>query len=81
MATIAELIQLAQDKLELALNSDSASFWYRVGNKMVNKEHYIDMLLRTIAQLNENVEPDFDTIQFDICTGNAGQDCTEYLDV
>ena len=59
---------------------DSETFWYKIGNKMVNKEHYINMLLRTIKDLSQQTEPDFDTAQFDFCTGQAGQDCAEYLD-
>ncbi len=78
MATIAELIQLAQDKLAIALEADPSTFHYRVGNKMVNKDAYVKMLLSTIKRLQENVEADFDTITFDLCTGQAGQDCTEY---
>lgn len=78
MATVAELIQLAQDKLAIALEADPATFHYRIGNKMVNRGAYIKMLMRTIKELNENVEADFDTITFDLCTGQAGQDCTEY---
>ena len=79
MATIAELIQLAQDKMALVLEQDASTFEYKVGNKMVNKEHYVEMLLRTIKQLSAQVEPDFALSQFEICTGQAGQDCTEYL--
>ena len=79
MATIAELIQKAQDKLYAVLDDDPATFDYRVGNKKVSKCCYIEMLTKTIKQLNEQVEPDFDVVTFDVCTGQAGQDCTEYL--
>lgn len=79
MATIAELIQQAQDSLSVALSQHSATFWYKVGNKMVNREHYINMLLKVIKDLSTQTEPDFDTVQFDFCTGQTGQDCTEYL--
>ncbi len=79
MATIAELIQKAQDKLYAVLDDDPATFHYKVGNKMVSKCCYIETLMKTIEQLNGQVEPDFDVIQFDVCTGDAGQDCTEYL--
>lgn len=79
MATVAELIQSAQDQLAIALVAHSSTFEYRVGNKRVNKEHYINMLLKTIKQLETSVEPDLALSQFDFCTGQAGQDCTEYL--
>ena len=80
MATIAELIQLAQDKLYVALSADPATFKYRVGNKTVDKCCYIQMLRDTIKDLNSQTEADFDVSQFDICTGGAGQDCTEYVE-
>jgi hypothetical protein len=79
VATIEELIQQAQDALAVALAQDASTFWYKVGNKMVNKEHYVEMLLKTIDQLGKNVEPDFALSEFDDCTGQAGQDCTEYI--
>jgi len=79
MATIAELIQLAQDKLAIALAADPATFKYRVGNKEVDKCCYVKMLTETIQQLSLQVEPDIGLMQFDCCTGDAGQDCAEYL--
>ena len=80
MATIAELIQLAQDQLAIALVADPATFKYQVGNKTVDKCCYIEMLMKTISQLNSQGEADFDVVQFDVCTGGAGQDCTEYVE-
>ena len=79
MTTVSELIQLAQDKLAIALAADPATFKYRVGNKTVDKCCYIEMLTKTISTLSLQVEPDFDVAQFDVCTGDAGQDCAEYL--
>jgi sugar phosphate isomerase/epimerase len=82
MATIAELIQAAQDKLAVVIAADPAVYvTYRIGNKTVEKSDYVEWLLRLIERLNVAglADADFDTAQFDLCTGQAGQDCTEYL--
>jgi len=79
MATIAEVIQKLQDKLYAVLDDDPATFDYRIGNKKISKCCYIEMLTKAIEKLSLQVDPDFDVIQFDHCTGEAGQDCTEYL--
>lgn len=86
MATIAELISLAQTKLEAVLNADPSNYKalvdYRIGDKSVNKSQYTQFLLDTIERLtklsNESPEADFDFAALDFNISQSGEDLSEY---
>jgi hypothetical protein len=79
MATIAELIQLAQDKLAIVLAADPAVYVdYRIGAKEVKKSQYVDWLLKLIEKLSMQVEADFDWATFGLDVSAIGVDLAEY---
>ena len=83
MATISELIELAQTKLQTVLNASPGSYVdYQIGDKSVNKSQYVEYLLRTIKELTElanaSPEADFDFAALDFNIGQSGEDLTEY---
>ena len=79
MATIAELIQLAQDKLAIVLAADPAVYVdYEIGDKRVDKSQYVKFLMDTIERLGKNVEADFDWATIGLGVSNIGNDLAEY---
>ena len=79
MATIAELIQLAQDKLAIVLAADPAVYVdYRIGDKEVKKSQYVDWLLKLIEKLSMQVEADFDWATIGLDVSEIGIDLAEY---
>ena len=79
MATIAELIQLAQDKLAIVLAADPGVYVdYRIGNKEVDKSQYVKFLLDTIERLSTQAEADFDWATVGLGVSNIGEDLAEY---
>lgn len=83
MATLSELITLAQTKLETVLNADPSKYVdYRIGDKSVNKSQYVQFLIDTIEKLtklsNESPEADFDFATFDFNISQSGEDLSEH---
>ena len=79
MATIAELIQLAQDKLAIVLAADPSDYVdYQIGNKRVDKSQYVEFLLKMIKDLSTQVEADFDFATFGLDVSEIGEDLAEY---
>jgi hypothetical protein len=83
MATISELITLAQNNLETVLNADPSKYVdYRIGDKSVNKSQYVQFLFDTIERLtkisNESPEADFDFAALDFNISQSGEDLSEY---
>lgn len=79
MATVAELIQLAQDKLAIVLAADPSDYVdYKIGNKMVKKSQYVQMLLKLIETLSKQVEGDFDFATIGLDVSEIGIDLAEY---
>lgn len=79
MATIAELIQLAQDKLAIVLAAHPGVYVdYEIGGKRVDKSQYVKFLMDTIERLNKNVEADFDWATVGLGVSNIGKDLAEY---
>lgn len=79
MATIAEIIQLAQDKLAIVLEADPAVYVdYRIGNKEVDKSQYVDWLMKIIDTMGKNVEADFDWATIGLDVSEIGVDLAEY---
>ncbi len=79
MATIAELIQLAQDKLAIVLAADPAVYVdYEIGEKRVDKSQYVKFLMDTIERLSKQVEADFDWATIGLDVDAIGVDLAEY---
>jgi hypothetical protein len=82
MATIAELIATAREKLATVLAADPAAYVdYRIGDKSVDKSQYVEHLLDTIEKLSSaDVQPDADIefVQFDDDISICGKDDTQY---
>lgn len=82
MATVAELLATAQEKLAVVLAADPATYVdYRIADKTVNKSQYVEHLLKTIQKLSSaDVQPDADIefIQFDHDISICGKDDTQY---
>jgi hypothetical protein len=79
MATIAELIQSAQDKLAIVLAADPSDYVdYRIGDKRVDKSQYVEFLLKMIKDLSAHVEGDFDWATIGLDIGEFGCDLAEY---
>ena len=79
MATIAELIQLAQDKLAIVLAADPAVYVdYELGEKRVDKSQYVKFLMDTIERLSKQVEADFDWATIGLDVDAIGVDLAEY---
>lgn len=79
MATIAELIQLAQDNLAIVLAADASVYVdYRIGVKSVDKSQYVKFLMDIIERLGKNVEADFDWATIGLGVSNIGEDLAEY---
>lgn len=79
MATIAELIQLAQNNLAIVLAADASVYVdYRIGAKTVDKSQYVKFLMDIIERLGKNVEADFDWATIGLGVSNIGEDLAEY---
>jgi len=79
MATIAELIQTAQDNLAVVLAANPAAYVdYKIGNKSVSKSQYVRMLARLITDLSGQVEGDFDFATIGLDVSEIGIDLAEY---
>ena len=79
MATIAELIQSAQDQLAIALAAGAGSnVDYEIGNKRVDKGQWIDHLMKIIKDLSAHTEADFDWATIGLNISEIGQDLAEY---
>lgn len=79
MATMAEVVQAAQDALYVVLTSDPGSYVdYRIGDKSVSKSQYVQHLKDLIKLGSENPEADFDFTTFQMGTGPTGQELTEF---
>jgi len=82
MATIAELIATAQEKLAVVLAADPATYVdYRIGDKTVNKSQYVEHLLKTIQKLSSaevQTDSDIEFVQFDHDISGYGEDNTQY---
>ena len=82
MATTAELLQTAKDKLAIVMSADAASYVdYKIGDKSVSKGQYVNHLLSIIERLSDvNVqgEVDLEFVQFDADINLAGDDNTQY---
>ena len=80
MATIADLIATAKEKLETVLAADASAYVdYRIGDKTVSKSQYVRHLLDTITKLSnaENTEVELEFVQFDADIGLDGTDDTQ----
>lgn len=79
MATIAELTQIAQDKLAIVLAADPGVYVdYEIGSKRVDKSQYVEFLMNTIERLGKNTEADFDWATVGLGVSNIGNDLAEY---
>lgn len=79
MATVAELIQTAQDNLAVVLAAGATDYVdYKIGNKMVKKSQYVQMLLKLIDTLSGQVEGDFDFATIGLDVSEIGIDLGEY---
>jgi len=82
MATTAELLQTAKDKLAIVMAADAASYVdYKIADKSVSKSQYVGHLLSIIKRLSSvdvalDVELEF--VQFDADIDLAGDDNTQY---
>jgi hypothetical protein len=82
MATTAELIASAKEKLAVVIAADPAVYVdYRVADKTVNKSQYVEHLLSTIQKLSSadtQTDADLDIMQFDHDISPSGEDNTQY---
>ena len=79
MATMTELIALAQTKLEVVLNADPSDYVdYRIGDKSVNKSQYVQHLLSIIEKLSLTCDADFDFASMGLDVSQIGEDLAEY---
>lgn len=79
MATVEELIQLAQDKLAIVLAADPSVYVdYEIGDKRVDKSQYVKFLMDTIERLSGMPEADFDWATVGLGVSDIGEDLAEY---
>lgn len=79
MATMADVVQAAQDALYAVLTAPPGSYVdYRIGDKSVNKSQYVAHLKDIIKLGSETPDADFDWTTFEIGTGPTGQALTEF---
>jgi hypothetical protein len=80
MATVDEARAKVLAAISTVCDSDPATMKYKIGSKTVDKTAYLDMLQRTLQQLDKSPpDPAVDLMAFDFDIDVFGDDLSEYV--